>query len=65
MNTTPVSASVLPERADALQASIDARDAHRDGCTKAWCACCTSLERAASTAYQSALDAAAAVRGVR
>lgn len=65
MTTIPVTAAVLHDRADALHASIDARDAHRAGCTKGWCAYCTSLGRSASAAYQSALDTAVAVRSAR
>ncbi|WP_297826510.1 hypothetical protein [Mycobacterium sp.] len=61
MTTIPVTAAVIRDRADALHAAIDARDTHRDNCTKAWCAYCTSLERTAHDAYQSAMDAAAVV----
>jgi len=62
MTVIPVTAAVVRDRADALHASIEARDAHRNTCTKAWCAYCTRLERTAHDAYQSAMDAAAAVR---
>ena len=65
MTAVPVTAAGVRDRADALHASIDARDTHRETCTKAWCAYCTRLERAANTAYQSAMDAAAAVRSPR
>lgn len=62
MTAIPVTAAVVHDRADALHAAVDAMNAHRDNCTKDWCARCTSLKRAYNTAYQSAHDAAAAVR---
>lgn len=65
MSTNLVTAAVIRDRADALHASIEARDTHRSNCTKAWCAYCTSLERTAHDAYQSAMDAAAAMRSAR
>jgi hypothetical protein len=61
----PVSAAVVRDRADAAWAAIEARDTHKANCTKTWCAYCTSLERTAHDAYQSALDATAAVRSAR
>lgn len=65
MTAIPVTAAVVRDRADAIHAAVDAMNAHRDTCTKAWCARCTSLERAYNTAYQSAHDAATAVRSAR
>lgn len=61
MTAIPVTAAVIRDRADALHASVEARDNHRNTCTKAWCAVCTSLERTFHDAYQSAFDAAAIV----
>lgn len=58
MTTVPVTAAVVRDRADALHAAVDKHNAHRDGCTKAWCALCTRLSREYHDAYQSALDAA-------
>lgn len=63
MTTTPVTAAVLHDRADANHAAVDKYHAHHDACTKSWCALCTSLGREIHDAYQSALNAAATVRG--
>lgn len=58
-----LAAAVLHDRADALHASIDAHDAHRNNCTNnGWCARREALGRARHDAYQSALDTAAANR---
>ncbi len=65
MTATSVTAAVVRDRADALHASVDAMNAHRDTCTKEWCPRCTALARTYNATYQSALDAAAAVRGAR
>lgn len=65
MTAIPVTAAVIRDRADALHASVDTLNAHRDTCAKAWCARCTALARQYNTTYQSAMDAAAAVRNAR
>lgn len=65
MSAVPVTAAVVRDRADALHAAVDARNAHSDNCTKTWCARCEALGRVMHDAYQSALDAAAAVRSER
>lgn len=67
MTAIPVSAAVIRDRADALHASVDALNAHRKTCTNTsgWCARCTALGREQHNAYQSAFDAAAAIRSAQ